>query len=355
MLFFSLSSEELPSAAEMDHSSVDDGSPVTVETYTGPKTADLAKPRYPQDQIHRNQEGWVHLNFMVDTSGKPYEITVADSVGDKEFQDAAIRALKRTQFEPAKLDGVPIESGANYAYSFELTGKGSARRSFGRRYRKLLEAVEAGDRASADEALAELEADNLYENAYLQYGRFAYYRAWGTQRQQIKALAHAVGPDESTQYLPDKLMVDALKQQFALQVEYQDFGGALTTAERLYKRIAPDDELKSTLESVEQELLALRQQDLSFGVEGVIEPGLYSWHLTLFTNSFRIDQVRGRLAEIKLRCASSFVGFTHDEQLVYRIPEHHMPCDLEVAGDPGTEFRVLQTSNKSGDQGKADG
>lgn len=201
---------------------------VTVETYTGPRSADLVKPRYPVNQIHRNQEGWVHLNFMIDTSGQPYEIAVADAVGDKEFQNAAIRALKRSRFQPPTLDGVPVEAGTNYAYAFELEGgRDSARRSFVRWYRKLLEAVREGDRAAADEALTKLEADNLYENAYLQYGRFTYFRTWGTPRQQVSALARAVGPDESTQFLPDELMSDALQQLFALQLERQNFAGAL--------------------------------------------------------------------------------------------------------------------------------
>lgn len=147
-----------------------------------------------------------------------------------------MRALKQSQFQPASLDGMPIESGANYAYSFELQGgRNGARRSFVAWYRKLLKAVQGGDRPAADTALAELEADNLYEGRYLQYGRFTYYRAWGTPQQQIRALTRAVGPDESTQFLPDDLMVDALRQLFAIQVELQDFGGALGTAERLHK------------------------------------------------------------------------------------------------------------------------
>lgn len=90
-------------------------------------------------------------------------------------------------------------------------------------------------------------------------------------------------------------------------------------------------------------------------MEGVISEGSYAWHLELFTSSFRIDQVRGRLAEIKLGCAGRFVGFGYDEAHVYRISERYMPCHLEVVGDPKTEFRLVQTSDATGERETTDG
>lgn len=104
------------------------------------------------------------------------------------------------------------------------------------------------------------------------------------------------------------------------------------------------DDTKGMLDRAVEKLDALRHGDRSFAIEGVIDDSSYSWHLTLFKTSFRLDQVRGSLAEIKLRCAGKFVGFAYDENLVYRVSEHHMPCNLEVVGDPGTRFRLVQSS-----------
>lgn len=318
-----------------------------VDTYVGPRSLQLSKPDYPEEQIYRNQEGWVALNFMVDTEGKPFEISVAHAVGDEEFQDAAIRALKRSRFQPATLDGEPIESGANYAYSFELQGgRGGARRRFVHRFRKLMDAVEAGDRAAADQALANLEADNLYENAYLEFARFQRHRRWGSVHQQIAALHRAIGHDEATRHLPDDMFQDALRQLFALQLKLQDFGGALKTAERLYK-LPLEQGLKESLDRAVGEIEALRDRDATVALEGLINDGTYSWHLNLFQSAFHIDQVDGRLAEIKLRCAGKFVGFVFDEDLVYRVSDRYMPCNLEVVGDPGTRFRVVQSPGEA--------
>ncbi len=50
----------------------------------------------------------------------------------------------------------------------------------------------------------------------------------------------------------------------------------------------------------------------------------------------------GRIAELKLRCRKSYVFFRYDPELEYSIPKDHMPCGLEVLGDPGTQFSIVQ-------------
>jgi len=320
---------------------------VAIDTFVGSRSLQLSQPEYPEEQIHANQEGWVVLNFMVDTEGKPYEISVARAVGDEDFQDAAIRALERSQFEPATLNGEPIESGANYAYSFELQGgRDGARRRFVYRFRKLVDAVQRNDRGAADEALARLDADNLYENAFLEFARFEYHRRWGTVKQQTTALHYALGHNEATRRLPDDMYEDGLRQLFALQVKTQNFGSALKTANRLYE-LPLDEEFRTALDRAVAEIEGLRSKDVTLALTGSIDSGTYSWHLDLFRPVFHIDQVDGRLAEIKLRCAGKFVGFTFDEDLVYRVSDRYMPCGLEVVGNPGTRFRVVQSPQSS--------
>ena len=73
---------------------------IAIETYIPPKARKLYAPNYPRRQAARGQEGWVLMNFMVDPKGKPYEIEVADSVGDDYFRKAALRAVETWRFEP---------------------------------------------------------------------------------------------------------------------------------------------------------------------------------------------------------------------------------------------------------------
>lgn len=220
-------------------------------------------------------------------------------------------------------------------------------RRFGRRYRQLIDAVQAGDREAADAALGELDADNLDENAYLEFARFARHSRWGSAHQQLDALQRAVGWDRRTSYLPDDLLQDALRNLFTLQLQMQDFGGALNTGGRL-RELPLEEEFAGKLEATVREVEAFRHEDVAIAVEGLIDDASYSWHLNLFRNAFYIDRVEGRLAEIKLRCAEEFVGFAFHAELVYRIAQQHMPCSLEAVGDPGTRFRVVQSRAAAG-------
>ncbi len=75
-------------------------------------------PRFAQDQ---GWEGGVILNVLVLPNGKPKEITILKSSGRKLLDDAAVKAVRRWSFVPAKLDDVPVESWAEVPIDFKLT------------------------------------------------------------------------------------------------------------------------------------------------------------------------------------------------------------------------------------------
>jgi TonB family protein len=105
-----------------------------------------------------SREGWVYLGFMVDKDGKPAEIAVIDSTGNANYEQVAMRALERSTFEPALLDGQPINSA--YTHKFKIIDlsyrdKGVAN-NFATGYKAVVAAIEAGDRSAADAAMARL-------------------------------------------------------------------------------------------------------------------------------------------------------------------------------------------------------
>lgn len=171
--------------------------PAPVELYKEPDGIDLPMPRYPESERRRGGEGWVMLNMMVDPHGKPYEATVADSTGDPAFEKAALAAVEKWHFQPASLNGAPIDAGYSHKITFILTDDPTASRPFIRLYRELLDAIQAGDRERADSLLALMHVHNLYEDAFRGLASFTYYRKWGTEAQQLGALRRAVAGEES--------------------------------------------------------------------------------------------------------------------------------------------------------------
>ena len=87
---------------------------------------------------------------------------------------------------------------------------------------------------------------------------------------------------------------------------------------------------------------ALRTNDSPYSVEGVIDNET-SWFYALFKNRFQIDVASGRLAEIKLRCDKQFVFFRYEPGVQYRISDKYGSCGLELVGDHGTKFSLIQS------------
>jgi protein TonB len=59
-------------------------------------------PAYPQLARQRRIEGWVELDFLVGTDGRAQDIRVVESSPNAMFDTAAMRALERWRFEPAR-------------------------------------------------------------------------------------------------------------------------------------------------------------------------------------------------------------------------------------------------------------
>lgn len=131
-----------------------------------------------QAQIYGN-EGWVVLNFMVDAKGKPFEVTVTQSTGNKYFEQGAISAIQESTFVPGSLNGMPIESGYELKFKFADSWQQSspgATRKFIDAYKALADSIAKGDRDAADLALQNLRITNLYEDAYFGVAKYSYAR-----------------------------------------------------------------------------------------------------------------------------------------------------------------------------------
>ena len=76
-----------------------------IETFNPPTRIKTKTPKFPVMRQKQGKEGWAEVNFMVDTAGKPYDITVVGGTGDNLFEKATIRAVKQFLYEPAVFQG----------------------------------------------------------------------------------------------------------------------------------------------------------------------------------------------------------------------------------------------------------
>jgi len=73
--------------------------------------ASAPAPGYPRDALRRRIEGTVLLQVLVDVDGRPLDVRVQESSGNRQLDEAArLQVLKRWSFRPATRDGVAIQA-----------------------------------------------------------------------------------------------------------------------------------------------------------------------------------------------------------------------------------------------------
>jgi periplasmic protein TonB len=81
------------------------------------------KPEYPIPSLRRREEGIVLLNVQVQSDGTPAGIALNRSCGHPLLDRAALAAVRRWIFEPARAAGIPVSSLVVIPVRFSLSGQ----------------------------------------------------------------------------------------------------------------------------------------------------------------------------------------------------------------------------------------
>jgi TonB family protein len=289
---------------------------------------------------HDGIEGWVTLGLMVDANGKPFEVTIIRSTGDKIFERTAKRAVEHSIFEPGSLNGKPIESGTEVKYKFETVPPSTgATRAFIDAYKSLMAAVDAGDRPAADTAMNKLKVTNLYEDAYAGIATYTYATKWGDASQQLAGLRRAIAEEKDARYLPKDVFRSALLGCIKLELTAREYAEAMITWHHLEK-MGIDTDTTAVLKPIIAKLEKIRSDATRYEVPGQMPEG--TWHLHLFKQHFQAAVSEGYISQVKLRCDKRYVFFAFDPTLQYQVADGAGKCAIELDGAPGTTFKLIQ-------------
>jgi protein TonB len=90
--------------------------------YTRPSYREAPKPQYPETARRGGKEGRVLLRVLVNEEGRSAFVEVNLSSGVEALDQAAVAAIKRWRFAPARNGGQPVESWVRIPIDFRLTG-----------------------------------------------------------------------------------------------------------------------------------------------------------------------------------------------------------------------------------------
>jgi TonB family protein len=311
---------------------------IDVEVFRGPTVK--KHPTQREAAALDGHHGWVSLAMMIDAQGKPYEISVADSSGNAELDKAALRVAQKFEYEPATRGGVPVDSSFTtklFSWNSDAIG---ARAQFIRKYEAINKAIEAGDQALAEQGLAQLEVNDLYEDANKSVSSYLYHARWGTKAEQLADLRRATDGETTPRFLPEKTFRLALVTMLKLQASLNDFGGALATW-KILQPLAPQNDLPE-LQRFIAEINALRNDNRPVRLSGRFG-GKSNWNGVLFKPHFQIRIASGNVSEIKLRCEKGYVFFKHQSGLEYTVQAKEGLCNIELVGEPETTFDLVQS------------
>jgi TonB family protein len=294
---------------------------------------------YPESEKREGKAGWVLVNMMIDPKGKPYEVNLLDSSGDPVLDAAASKAVERMKFEPAREAGKPIDSSLTFKLQFYPDWPGEISNKFTHTYERLTKAIDVGNKDQADTQLSDLRAQSSYEGSFRDYAQYLYDSKWGTLEHQVTDLRRAFGGDSLIfGFVPRIVGVRALTTLFSLEVSSRDYGAALQTWKKL-KRFALKADRAELQKTVDQ-LMALRSDDRPLVTAGSI--GQDGWNGWLFKNHFFIAVKQGAISAIKLRCQKKYVSIEYDPDTQYTVSPSAGDCGINVIGDPGTKFDLVQ-------------
>ncbi|MEM7365077.1 MAG: energy transducer TonB [Pseudomonadota bacterium] len=332
----------LPGYAASDHHPDDAPATANVEVYQGPSLKKGQPPTYPRLALQQRIEGFVTLNFMIDTKGKPYEISVEDST-HPTLEPNAVRAAKRFIFEPAQRGGELLDAGHTFRMNFVMQGHSPARKPFRAAYRDIRDAIQNNDRDAADQVLKTIGDTGLNNNSeYLIFhmSHFFYHERWGTEQEQFDSLRAAMRQMRFEE-INEALYRANLLKLLGYQTRFRHFAAALKTYEDIMETGIEDEALIRDLERTVIAIEQLQNDDRSFSIQGAIPSG-YSWFHQLLKNEFTLTNVEGDIAEIKLRCNAAYIFWRYEPDVRYHAEDANGRCRMEVLGDPGTTFTLVQ-------------
>lgn len=89
-------------------------------TSAQPRYRSNPKPEYPREARRLKQQGRVLIDVEVSASGRPASVTLKRSSGVPSLDEAALTAVRRWTFDPARAGGIAISSRVEVPVQFNL-------------------------------------------------------------------------------------------------------------------------------------------------------------------------------------------------------------------------------------------
>ncbi|MDF2177450.1 energy transducer TonB [Aliiglaciecola sp. CAU 1673] len=324
--------------------------PVYLDSIINAEVVDRVVPKYPTQLGRKGQEGWVQLSYVVSAQGTVENVLVEDSSGQRLFEKAAKEAVEKWTFEPAQLDGKPVQqckNGVLFDFSMSKPSKGVTRR-FANRVESIQSLIKAGELDAAKvqlDLLEDKESWNLNEGAVLWMVKAAYQQAKGAAEQELQSLKRALAYEDR---LTDEQLFVLRARRFQLEVSANLLAAALETFNKLRTNSNHQDVI-AQLQPYADNAAALLASESPIAVEGAVDERAL-WSHGLSRNRFTLIDVEGELVGLEVRCDSQHSSYKAIAELIWDVPQSWGQCSVYVKGEPNSRFTLVELAPETKSQ-----
>lgn len=327
---------------------------------------------------NRYKSGDITFSFVVNKEGNIQNIEVLQSnIADKSI-NPIIRQMKNWKYEPATLNGEPIDSCSNWVVLDVSTHEDKYRKIVQKHIDRLIYSVANKEHEKADnyaKFLINYKKNLKYyaEHVWYNYALSTYYQIKGDTALQIyyleqinlEKVAKSRTVIESKEMptlssfnntsdrgygyngfdqklLSLTIIKDMLETQFNHYYETQQFKEAISIYE-VDLDLPFDVHLKIRKGITQRYLTAVKMVEAGVPIncsEYIDQKG-FAYH-SLSQNNFYIDLQSGAIDKIELRCDTQHQAYSFNNQTPYTIPEAWGDCSVVFRGEEGTKFTVTE-------------
>lgn len=308
---------------------------------TAPAPKEQAAPEIPVNpQFRFPLEGWVTVRYTVKADGSTDDVRVVDVApigyaGEK----AAVEAVEDWTFEPARVDGEPVDWYNNVsAVVFDAEGEATASDPFIQGYMGIVQQLQQGEVEAARTRLDGLRpnATRLVEIGLIEMQAAAVLAGTGDVSGAYEAIRRAT--DERVPVLEGEDLAGALIVRYDIERELGYFGNALETYERIVSLVElPDDDPVAAS-------AALIRQAVDSGA-AIMIPGQVNrepWVHEPTWRTFSLTEVDGDVRGIDLECNRRKTTLEYVADTDWSIPQSWGDCVVAVNARRNTSFKLVE-------------
>lgn len=326
--------------------------------YVEPKYISGDGFKYPPKLQALGWEGWVYYSYKIGADGLVRDIKFYDSNGVEGLKDAVTTGLKSIRFEPAVLDGKPVEHYVPIARATFLLEGGPSGASdwFHKNFKNASRYIEKGKIDKAQGILnrmSEREGRSLYEELFLQRLLVDYHEENGDLD---RAYLHALrvidfySEDEDAEQLPGESFIPYLVRAYQYEVERMMIGSARDSINWIKDIDSSAPILTRLEEHFNVVLSAVKEKE--FWMQGALNIPLGGfeegyWYALLERNEIELKNIDGEISDVILQCDGGQERLNHKRAHAWKIPESWGACAIALYGKPDTTFVIAELPDGS--------